>query len=156
MNALEFADEYLFNILGISNHFWYDDDHGKSIGGFGLMLRPRDMAKIGILFLNKGKTPIRCISEDWVNQSTSLQITLNYSFGSLEQFNYGYLWWNGEASGYDYFIAWGRHGQFIFCIPVLNVVAVTTSDIAFDPIVIDKQEADNLELIINYMLPSIK
>jgi CubicO group peptidase (beta-lactamase class C family) len=156
MNALEFADEYLFNFLGIGNRFWYDDDHGKSIGGMGLMLQPRDMAKIGILFLNKGKSPKLCVSENWVNLSTNLQITLNYSFGSLNHFNYGYLWWNGHAGGFDYYTAWGRHGQFIFCIPELNLVVVTTSDIAFDPIVIDKQEADNLDLIVNYTLPSIR
>jgi len=155
MSALEFADEYLFSFLGITNRFWYDDDHGRSIGGMGLMLRPRDMAKIGLLFLNKGKSPDRCVSEEWVNVSTSSQITINHSFASLDYYNYGYLWWIGEQDGIDYYTAWGRHGQFIFCVPELNLIIVTTSDIAFDPIVIDKQEADNLYLITHFVLNSI-
>lgn len=63
--------------------------------------------------------------------------------------------WNGRAGEFDYFTAWGRHGQFIFCIPEINLVAITTSEIALDPVIIDQQEADNLDLIIHYLLPSI-
>ncbi len=156
MNAMEFADQYLFSYLGITNRYWYDDDHGNSIGGFGLMLRPRDLAKIGLLFLNNGKTPKLCASENWVNISTTSHFTINHSFGSLKNYNYGYLWWIGNVNGYDYYTAWGRHGQFIFCIPELNLVLVATSELAFDPIIIDKQEADNLDLIVNYLLPAIQ
>jgi CubicO group peptidase (beta-lactamase class C family) len=155
MNALEFANKYLFNFLGINNLYWWDDDHGNSIGGHGLMMRPRDMAKIGILFLNKGITPDRCVSENWISKSTSLEIVLNYSFAGVV-FNYGYLWFNGMVSGYDFYTAWGKTGSFIFCIPELNMVAVTQSNIALNPIVSDKQEADNLDLIVNYLLPAVQ
>ncbi len=162
MNALEFADEYLFKYLGISNRFWYDDDHGNTIGGHGLMLRSRDMAKIGILFLNKGKTPEQCISENWINKSTDSQVPINHSYGSLEKYNYGYLWWVGEQDGYKYYTAWGQTGFFIFCMPELNLVVVTTSIIPFDEfnnldrIASNKQEADNLDFIVNYVLPSVQ
>jgi hypothetical protein len=36
------------------------------------------------------------------------------------------------------------------------MVAVTQSNIALNPIVSDKQEADNLDLIVNYLLPAVQ
>lgn len=156
MNALEFADEHLFSFPGLSNRCWYDDDHGNTIGGIGLMLRPCDMAKIGILFLNRGQAPDRCVSENWIDVSTGPQISLNHFFDSLDHNVYGFLWWVGEQNELQYYSAWGRYGQFVFCIPDLNLVAVTSSELAFGRFVIDQQEADNLDLITNSLLPCVQ
>ena len=155
MNALRFADEYLFNNLGINDRFWYDDDRGNTIGGHGLMLRPRDMAKIGVLMLNKGKTPDVCLSEDWVTESTDDHVLINHDYGSLEHYDYGYLWWVGEQDGYDYYTAWGLTGHFIFCVPELDLVVIITSEISSDRDVQNQQELDDVELLVNYVLPSI-
>ena len=52
--ARDFGQEALFQPLGISDLAWETDPSGKSIGGWGLFLVPRDMAKLGYLFLNRG------------------------------------------------------------------------------------------------------
>jgi len=40
---------------------------------------------------------------------------------------YGYGWWIRELNGYRTYYAWGYGGQFIFIVPQLELVVVTTS-----------------------------
>jgi CubicO group peptidase (beta-lactamase class C family) len=54
MSALEYAKSKLFGPLGINQVYWREDPQGISIGGYGLYLQPRDMAKIGYLYLRNG------------------------------------------------------------------------------------------------------
>jgi CubicO group peptidase (beta-lactamase class C family) len=54
MSALEYAKAKLFGPLGITDVSWQHDPQGISIGGYGLSLQPRDMAKIGYLYLRNG------------------------------------------------------------------------------------------------------
>jgi len=54
MSALEYAKAKLFGPLGISDVFWSFDPQGISNGGWGLYLKPRDMAKIGYLTCTMG------------------------------------------------------------------------------------------------------
>ena len=90
-----------------------------------MFLRPRDMAKIGLLFLNDGRwNGEQIISEDWIEQSTAQHVTLPGDNG------YGYLWWrdsvhvNGEEV--ELISARGNGGQFIFVLPELDMVVVFT------------------------------
>ena len=53
-SALDYARKRLFEPLGISDVFWRSDPRGVSIGGYGLFLQPRDMAKFGYLYLRNG------------------------------------------------------------------------------------------------------
>jgi CubicO group peptidase (beta-lactamase class C family) len=55
MSASDYAKAKLFGPLGISVSNWWRDPQGISIGGFGLALLPRDMAKIGYLYLRGGQ-----------------------------------------------------------------------------------------------------
>jgi CubicO group peptidase (beta-lactamase class C family) len=45
----------------------------------------------------------------------------------LREREYGYLWWVYEIRGYDTCFAWGYGGQYIFVVPALDLVMVTTS-----------------------------
>jgi CubicO group peptidase (beta-lactamase class C family) len=54
MSTLEYAKAKLFAPLGINDLDWWRDPQGITIGGFGLFLQPRDMAKIGYLYLRNG------------------------------------------------------------------------------------------------------
>lgn len=118
----DFARENLFLPLGISDYAWHKSTDGTAQTGGGLSLRPRDMVKFGLLYLNRGLWKgQRIISERWVAESTSSQ---------PPNTNYGYQWWladftiDGQAiHGYS---ANGRGGQFIFVFPDLNLVAVFT------------------------------
>ena len=55
MKTLEFAKKYLFDPLGIKDFDWTESPEGINNGFSGLRLHPKDMAKIGLLYLNQGK-----------------------------------------------------------------------------------------------------
>src|ERR1700722_14778926 len=48
LSALDYAKAKLFGPLGINDLYWPHDPQGISVGGYGLFLLPRDMAKIGL------------------------------------------------------------------------------------------------------------
>jgi CubicO group peptidase (beta-lactamase class C family) len=121
-----FAEKYLFGPLGISDYRWGRHPDGTINTQGGLRLRPRDMAKIGYLFLKEGRWQGRqIVSRNWVNQSTKAHISAYYGL------RYGYQWYRGIATingkVFETFFAWGRGGQFIFVIPEYDLVAVFTS-----------------------------
>ena len=134
VRADRFAEQHLFGPLGITNYYWMRSNSGEIAGGWGLYIRPRDMAKFGALFLQRGKWNGQIlISESWVRESTRTRV--NGVFGTLR---YGYQWWRMEfnASGrfFESFFAWGAGSQQIFVIEDLDLVIVFTgrSDDAFE------------------------
>jgi len=127
----EYARERLFNPLGIYQWEWEPGSSNITNTGWGLHLRPRDMARIGLIFLDNGAwhgQPI--VSASWVQTSTSRTI------GTSGNFGYGYQWWmmplQGSASvepkpdGIK--VAWGWGDQFIFVVPSLDLVVVSTAN----------------------------
>ncbi len=99
---------------------WVADPQGVNTAGWGLTISPVDMAKIGQLFLNKGKwNGNQIVSEKWVEESTT-------EHSRWEQMNlpYGYLWWIGEEDGYA---AMGDGGNIIYVNPDKNLVVAITS-----------------------------
>ena len=79
--------------------------------------RARDYAKIGRLYLNKGKwNDKQIVSENWVAQSTKVDTTNN----SVKR--YQYQWWLPSQTG-DFF-AQGILGQYIYVNPKKNLIIV--------------------------------
>ncbi|MCP1399077.1 6-aminohexanoate hydrolase [Bacillus thuringiensis] len=135
-SAREFANEYLFQPLGmseISNYnmkaFGFDDLFGKAVkgwvhdpngistGGWGLTLTVRDMAKFGQLYLNEGiHNGKQILSKSWIKES----IAMNSN-------QYGYLWWLREEDGIFSYCAMGDGGNVICCVPEKELVVVTAS-----------------------------
>jgi CubicO group peptidase (beta-lactamase class C family) len=127
--ADEFAERYLFGPLGITNYFWYKYPNGVVQTGGGLSLRPRDMAKIGVLFLNGGRWQgKRILSERWVKASTKPQT--GGAQPPIEFAGYGFQWWLCSFQMHhrvvETFAALGRGGQFIVVVPELQTVVVFT------------------------------
>ena len=128
-STLDFANQNLFKPLGISS-YWHQDPQGYYIGGFGLGLSARDLAKIGFLYLNDGFWNGQSIvPEYWVKESTDQQIQA-FSHPIYGTFGYGYQWWVKKVDGCNSFRAWGRRGQFIVIVPKLDLVIVVTSETA--------------------------
>ena len=126
--TLSFARKHLFEPLGITSAYWNQDPQGVHIGGFGLGLSARDLAKFGFLYLNNGYWDGRSIvPEHWVKASTSLQMKA-ISHPIYGPFGYGYQWWVKKVDGCPSFRAWGRRGQFIVVVPELDLVTVVTSN----------------------------
>jgi CubicO group peptidase (beta-lactamase class C family) len=125
VSTLDFANQNLFEPLGIQNKYWNKDPQGFYIGGFGLCLSARDLAKIGFLYLNNGFWNGRSIvPETWVKESTRQHMYAFYAYGPL---GYGYQWWIKEVDGCHSYRAIGRRGQYIVVVPKLDMVIVVTS-----------------------------
>ena len=139
MCAREFANERLFRPLGmreIPDHemtsFQVDDVFGKNVtgwmkdpsgittGGWGLTITPRDMARFGFLYLNRGtwdSTPV--IPEAWIDESTAQNAN-----------GYGYYWWvRGKDATFSYSAA-GSGGNLICCVPGKDLVVTIASKVA--------------------------
>jgi len=125
MTIDKFAEQYLFNPLGITNANWGHTSNKKVIpSAKRLYMTPRDMAKIGQLIINKGKwNGKQIISEKWVEESTTMKI-------KMAGVDYGYLWWNipfkTKEKVFVSKLATGNGGQYIMVFPELDLVAVFT------------------------------
>ena len=118
--ALDFAQEYLFDPLGITDVTWLSGPGGINHGWGDMFLRPTDMAKIGYLFLHEGEWDGRqVVSSAWVEAATAAQIDA----GTLAQ-DYGYQWWIDEGG---YVMALGFGGQYIIVDTEHDLVVTFTS-----------------------------
>ncbi|MCF7822591.1 MAG: beta-lactamase family protein [Candidatus Marinimicrobia bacterium] len=120
-----FAEHELFTPIGIDAYVWEKRAGAQYNVSSGLALTPREMLKIGILVLNKGRWNDRqLISEQWIELSTSPKVKVS------EPYSYGYFWWliDGRSMGLNGFfpVAQGAGGQRIYVIPQKNAVIVVT------------------------------
>ena len=121
-SAGEYAKQYFFPELGITNFIWQKDLSGNSNGGYGLQLRLRDMLKFGHLFLQDGKTANgQILSSNWINVSTNKLVNFSSTFG------YGYLWWINISNGQPIYYAVGYGGQYIIIDESRALVIAVTS-----------------------------
>ena len=121
-SAEEYAKQYFFPELGITNFLWQKDISGNSNGGYGLQLRLRDMLKFGHLFLQDGKTANgQILSSKWTNRSTDKLVNFSSTFG------YGYLWWINISNGQAIYYAVGYGGQYIIVDESRALVIAVTS-----------------------------
>jgi CubicO group peptidase (beta-lactamase class C family) len=142
MTSLEFANENLFEPLGITTFYWPADRQGVNFGGYDLQLRPRDMAKFGYLFLNNGTWDgEQLVSENWVNASTTTVTHLDDYHG------YGYQWWTLPSIGV-YHTA-GLYGQYIFVAPDHDLVVAFTSGYPLNT------NPQCIQMLDEYLLPAI-
>jgi CubicO group peptidase (beta-lactamase class C family) len=128
-NSRTFAEKNLFRPLQIANVDWTADDDGYLIGESGLSLTARDMAKLGLLYLQRGRWDDRqIVSSDYVDDSTTKHNDGGLPTGAA----YGYLWWVTQTkTGLDAFFAAGIGSQLIYVVPGLDlIVAVASSRIA--------------------------
>jgi CubicO group peptidase (beta-lactamase class C family) len=153
MSTFQFAKQYLFQPLGIADHYWQTDKQGIYNGAAGLNLTPHDMIKIGELYLNKGVyNGVRIVSEGWVDKVSSFKITTNNVLSFCP--SYGYFWWMGNIHGHNYFLANGWGGQFIVVVPDIRLVVTTTN--AWNGVVTataEEQWYSTLDIIMNKIIP---
>jgi CubicO group peptidase (beta-lactamase class C family) len=143
-NASEIKSR-LLEPLGIESYFLGKEDHGL-LGD--IELRPRDMMKLGQLYLNEGVwNGKQIVPSVWIRESTTKKVETPSGLG------YGYFWWTRdfnwkERSVRSYF-AWGYGGQYIFVVPELELVVVLTgSHWTTDP------KNHVMGMLENYIIPS--
>jgi CubicO group peptidase (beta-lactamase class C family) len=142
-DALDFAEKTLLAPLGITGVDWEMDAEGIPIGGWGLQLTPRDMAKLGYLYLHDGLWDgQQIVSVEWVRAATQKYTETDSTIG----LGYGYQWWTYPS--YGAYAALGRDGQTIFVAPDLDLVVVTTAQVnGHDAL---------FALIEEYVVPAVK
>ncbi|MGF1778932.1 serine hydrolase domain-containing protein [Vibrio nomapromontoriensis] len=146
------AHKILFEPLNIVNYYWFPHERtGDYLGSSGLYLRSRDLAKLGLLYLNKGIWGgKRIFSEQWAGES----LVPKGKFWNERAIQYGHNWWFPyvSISGNRIDIAGmrGSGGQDMFIIPDYKLIVLTTAG-AYG----HQDEDYPLELIVNYILPSL-
>jgi CubicO group peptidase (beta-lactamase class C family) len=121
MSALEYAKAKLFGPLGINDVYWAHDPQGISIGSGRLWLRPRDMAKIGYLYLRKGVWEGKqLLPPAWIDKIAHATVDMDREAGD----RYSNLFW--VIPDKHVYMAVGAYRQMIMVFPDLDVVAVTT------------------------------
>jgi CubicO group peptidase (beta-lactamase class C family) len=123
MSTYEYARRRLAQPMGIALRPWPRDPQGIFFGGNDMYLRPGDMLKIGTLYLNGGRwAGKQVVPAAWIDSSLVPRTTSRWNGNG-----YGYGWWTRRPHGLDVHYAWGYGGQFIFIVPALELVVVSTS-----------------------------
>ena len=121
----DLATERLFGPLGIVPGGWPRDPQGLTIGAYGLELTARDLAKLGLLYLKDGRWgEVQLLPADYVRCATAPQST----GGFPEDTAYGYHWWVTEVTEHAAYFAAGYGGQYLFVVPHLDLIVVTTAE----------------------------
>ncbi len=126
-DVFSFAEEALFGPLGFRNEEWmHRDASGNENGGYGLRLRPVDLQKLGILYLQKGRWNGRqLISREWIERSFT---PWNRSRTELKTPDYGWYWWAEDyGEHWKAHVAKGWKGQRIAVIPEQEIVVTMTA-----------------------------
>jgi len=127
-----FAQEHLFDPLGITPAFWQVDWDGNYLGYSDVHLSTFDLAKFGLLYLNEGEyNGIQVVPAQWVHDSLQIysEDTWTVRVGRNWDDNaYGYQWWSIKAGDYRYNLAWGHGGQQIVLLDELDILIVLLAD----------------------------
>lgn len=117
----EYLTPRLFGPLGITKYYWETCPKGITKGGWGLFLCAEDMAKLGQLYLQRGKwNGQQLVSEYWIEISTARHLkTQNDTYG------YGYqLWMEQRPGSFEYN---GMLGQNVIIYPDMDMVLITNA-----------------------------
>lgn len=128
----DYLQEKIWQPLGMEYQaFWLRDDAGMELALGGLNVSLRDYAKLGWLYLNKGKwNDKQIVPRQWVIDSTTpdaphLMPGINNP-ASSSSYGYGYQWWIPLGAD-DEFVAQGIYNQYIYVDPDQHLVIVKTS-----------------------------
>ncbi len=127
MSLVEYLRPRLFAPLGIGEIFWETCPAGIEKGGWGLYLRLEDMAKLGQLYLQKGRWTAadktrQIVPETWVEESTKMRFT---TMMGEHKAGYGYQLWDFPVEGSYHFN--GVFGQYVVVMPKQDIVIALTS-----------------------------
>jgi len=121
--AEDFARSRLFGPLGITNYSWPRDPLGQSYGGWGLSLKPRDMAKIGYLYLRHGRWGDKeLLPPQWIESVSHASVNMNLP--ADRDLRYANQFW--ALPDKHVFMTSGYQCQVIMVLPDLDIVVVTT------------------------------
>ncbi len=149
---IDYLEPRLFAPLGIVDKDWELNPEGINVGGWGLRLTTTDIAKLGQLYLQKGKWQGKqVLPTAWVEEATKAHIIQNPAATDKERAasdwlqGYGYQFWRSRHNSYR---ADGAFGQYILIFPELDAVIAITSE--------TPSMQDELNLVWKHLYPAIK
>jgi CubicO group peptidase (beta-lactamase class C family) len=123
-SMLDWADEVLFDTLEIENLEWFVYKDGITMGAFGILTTPRELAKIGQLVLNDGEwNGEQIVSTAWLDEMTRPK-NAEPDFGSNISMGY---YWHYETQR-NLFMMLGHGGQCVFVNKAKNLIVVITAE----------------------------
>ena len=137
MDLKSFGEKNLFSPLNVKLGDWPRDLDGYYIGSGDIQFTARDLAKLGLLYLNEGEYEGKqLIPSSWIKESlqrysediNSAGIKSSRVARYFHNIGYGYQWWSATAGEHRFNLAWGHGGQFIILLDDLNMIIVTTAD----------------------------
>jgi CubicO group peptidase (beta-lactamase class C family) len=127
-SLLEFGNEYLFNPLDIQGGLWQRLSPNYFFASGGISLRPRELAKIGYLYLNNGYWGDKqIITPEWISESVRKHISTQGRTLPFAQ-EYGYYWWlkdfhvNSKIYKSSLAVGWG--GQYMIIFPAEDLMII--------------------------------
>ncbi len=146
MRIDQWAEKKLFQPLGIVDYYWKKTPNGEIDTEGGLYLKPRDLAKIGLLMINEGQfANQQILSKEWVQKSIKpiSQVT--------PEVTCGYVWWGLETINekVEVYAALGFGGQYLMIAPKYNMLIVFNNWNTHDP-----QEKYAWHVFQNLILPN--
>lgn len=152
-SAIDYAREKLFGPLGIDDVLWQADRLGVSVGGSGLRLQPRDMAKIGYLWLRGGEWDGKQIlPATWIEAVRKADVDMRETWA--RNLRYGRQFWVMPLR--DAFMAVGYNRQIIFVMPKLDIVAVVTGSSRFpSPSGIPTSPGYSFDTLVGYLTAAV-
>ena len=125
MKLVDYLKPRLFDPLGIENAAWETSPQGINFGGWGLSVKTEDIARFGQLYLQKGMYEgTRILSEAWVEEATSRQVSNGTKPNSDWEQGYGYQFWRCRHGAYR---GDGAFGQYCLVLPAQDAVLAITS-----------------------------
>jgi CubicO group peptidase (beta-lactamase class C family) len=122
-NISAFAADHLFKLLGINDYNWLSKNGIYDVGG-GLELKSRDIAKYGLLHLNKGKwNDKQVVSSEWMEEIFEPYIEIRHPLYSCSQWQM-----TKTENGFNSWFIPGNGGQIINVVPDLDLVMVINAD----------------------------
>jgi CubicO group peptidase (beta-lactamase class C family) len=119
------AEEVLFGKIGITNLEWLSYKDGLTMGAFGILTTPREMAKIGQLVMNNGQwNGEQIVSSAWINEMIREKVSANETRET--NITFGYYWWRDTDRNIEFMR--GHGGQYVFINKNKNIMVVITSE----------------------------
>lgn len=142
----------LFEPLGIEGYDWEESPGGITSGGWGLRVKTEDMAKFGLLYLQKGMwNGKQIIPAAWIEEATTFKIDQapdelpeEKALSDWKQ-GYCYQFWRCRNNAYR---ADGAFGQYIIVMPEKDAVVAITCE--------SPDLQDEINLVWDHILPAMK
>ena len=142
----DWADTHFYSKLGITDYDWVSQPDGIPEGAARMHMRPRDMLKVGITYLDNGVwNNEQLIPVSWVENVSKVQVA---TFAG----DYSYFFWHRQINGVPYISADGDGGQYINIFPEQNMVIVMTQGNYLEwPLYVNQAD----DIMGGYILPAL-